>query len=54
MFAHYAKWLSDFFFNVQPLVQSKMKSSFFLFTAAINSFETLKEDLASACLTSVK
>ena len=31
-----------------------MNSSFPLSTAAINSFETLKGDLASACLTSVK
>ena len=54
MFSYYSKWVSDFFEKVRVLVQSNLNSSFPFSTAAMNSFKTLKENLASACLTGVK
>ena len=54
MFSYYARWISDFSEKVQPFVQSKLNSSFSFSNAAINSFETFKGDLVSACLTNVK
>ena len=54
MFSYYAKWIKNFSDKIRPLVQSNITSSFPLSSDAAKSFELLRQNLASSCLTSVK
>ena len=49
----YAKWIKKFSQNIRPLVESNLASSFPLSKEASGSFETLRNDLAAAFLTSI-
>ena len=54
MFSYYAKWIQNFSDKIRPLVQSNLFSSFPLSSDVVESFKLLRQNLASACLTSVK
>ena len=54
MFSYYAKWIQNFSDIIRPLIQSNLFSYFPLSSDAAKSFELLRQNLASACLTSVK
>ena len=53
MFSYYAKWIKKFSQKIRPLVQSNLAPSFPLSKEASDSFETLRNDLAAAFLTSI-
>ena len=53
MYSYYAKWIKKFSQKIRPLVQSNLASSFPLSKEASDNFETFRNDLAAAFLTSI-
>ena len=54
MFSYYAKWVPEFSTKIRPLVLANITSSFPLSSEAANAFETLRSQLTSACLASIR
>ena len=54
MFSYYAKWVPDFSSKIRPLVKSNTTSSFPLSDEASESFNTIRRDLANACVTCIR
>ena len=54
MFSYYANWIQNFSDKICPLVQSNLFSFFPFSSDVVENFKLLRQNLASACLTSVK
>ena len=54
MFSYYAKWVPKFSTKIRPLVQANVTSSFPLSSEAANAFETLRSQLTSASVASIR
>ena len=50
----YAKWVSEFSTKIRILLQANVISSFPLSSEAASAFETLRSQLNSACLASIR
>ena len=54
MFSYYAKWVPDFSSKIRPLVKSNTASSFPLSDEATESFNTVRRNLADACVSCIR
>ena len=51
---HYAIWVHNFSQKIRLLIQANLSSSFPLSKKFVTTFESLRKELCSACLTCVK